>query len=169
MANGIKPKAICVFRFGGNILVAEYFDPIKKEPFYRPLGGKIEFGEQSQKAVKREIKEEIDAEVGNLRYLGVIENIYHHKGKQSHELMFIYDGEFLEDSYYMQSSIEGFEITDDRKFKVHWKSLNDFADGTLTLYPEGLLELIMEDKLKEQQIIAPTEAKEKELSALVET
>jgi 8-oxo-dGTP pyrophosphatase MutT (NUDIX family) len=147
MTQIIKPKAICVFRNGNEILVSEYHDPIKNEPFYRPIGGRIEFGEDSSVALAREIKEEIDAEIDNVRFMGVLENIYHFKGKQSHELMFIYDADFIDPSFYLQSVITGFESTDERKFKIIWKPITDFIDGKLRLYPEGLIDLLIEDIL----------------------
>ena len=43
--NRIRPLAICVFLNNNRILVAEGYDPIKQQTFYRPLGGGIEFGE----------------------------------------------------------------------------------------------------------------------------
>lgn len=138
----IKPKAICIFQYSGKILVAEYQDPEKNKPFYRPLGGTIEFCEHSKNALAREIKEELGAEVINLRRLGVIENIYHFKGKDSYEILFIYNGEFVDDSLYMISSFNGIE--GERKFEVYWKPIEDFLTGKEQLYPEGLLDLILE-------------------------
>ena len=51
MKNNIRPIAVCVVRNNDNILVFEGYDPVKKETFYRPLGGAIEFGEHSKSAV----------------------------------------------------------------------------------------------------------------------
>jgi hypothetical protein len=51
----IRPLAICVFRYNNRILVAEGYDPIKKETFYRPLGSGIEFGEYSEQIIHREV------------------------------------------------------------------------------------------------------------------
>ena len=72
----IRTIAICVFRNGDRILVAEGVDSIKQEHFYRPLGGMIEFGERSDESIRRELMEEINAEVSDLRYLGLLENIF---------------------------------------------------------------------------------------------
>ena len=40
----IRPLAMCVFRKGERILVAEGYDRVKGEVFHRPLGGAIKFG-----------------------------------------------------------------------------------------------------------------------------
>ena len=65
--NRIRPLAICLFRHNERILVAEAYDPVKKEAFYRPLGGGIEFGEHSEQTIQRELLEEIGAEVCELK------------------------------------------------------------------------------------------------------
>src|SRR5215216_5710043 len=92
--NRIRPIAICVFRHHNCILVAEGYDPVKEEYFYRPLGGGIEFGENSAETIYREILEEINVEVDreSLQYLGALENIFNFNGAMGHEIVLIYDG-----------------------------------------------------------------------------
>jgi 8-oxo-dGTP pyrophosphatase MutT (NUDIX family) len=160
MTKEIKQKAICIFRNKEEILVSEYINPETNEPFYRPIGGRIEFGENSAIALRREIQEELGAEIQNIRYLGVIENIYHFKGKQSHELMFIYDADFVDPSFYYQTIIEGFEHTDKRKFRIFWKPISEFLNGNLTLYPEGLLDILIEDMLVELPFVKKMEVED---------
>ena len=55
----IRVIAVSVFQNAGRILVFKGHDPVKGETFYRPLGGAIEFGETSQQALVREIREEL--------------------------------------------------------------------------------------------------------------
>jgi 8-oxo-dGTP pyrophosphatase MutT (NUDIX family) len=74
----IRPIAICVCREGERILVAEYQE--KGRLYYRPLGGGIQFGEYGHEAIKREIREEIGAELTDVHYLGMLENIYASEG-----------------------------------------------------------------------------------------
>ena len=88
----IRPLAICVFRRNDRILVAEGYDSIKKQTFYRPLGGAIEFGERGEDTVRRELKEEINVEVGELHYIGTLENIFIFNGTPGHEIVIVYDG-----------------------------------------------------------------------------
>lgn len=50
-----RPLVICLFSNNGRILAAKGTDSVKKNEFYRPLGGMIEFSERSSDALKREI------------------------------------------------------------------------------------------------------------------
>ncbi|SRR5712691_3137526 len=73
--NEIRPIAICVFREKDRILVAEGHDPVA-QTFYRPLGGAIRCGEKGADTLIRELREELDVEIRDLRYLGALENIF---------------------------------------------------------------------------------------------
>ena len=70
MSPAIRPIALCVFRKKDQILVTEEYDKLKKEHFYRPLGGNIEFGEYSWETIRREIKGELGEEIKNLTFIG---------------------------------------------------------------------------------------------------
>ncbi len=136
-----RPLAVCVFRRDDLIFVMEGYDSKKDEVFYRPLGGSIEFGEYSHQTVKREIKEEIGEEVTNLKYLGTIENIFTYLGQPGHEIVLIYEGDFVGTSIYEKEWVQGHE-NGGATFKALWKAIAEFRDGKAPLYPEGILELI---------------------------
>ena len=140
--NQIRPIAICVFSKDDRILVFEGYDPSKKETFYRPLGGGIEFGESSEETVRREMMEEINAEVGELRYLGTLENIFTFDGAIGHEIVQVYDGALKESGLYEHVVIIGHEAGVEESFKAMWKSLDEFGAGKSILYPDGLLKLL---------------------------
>jgi 8-oxo-dGTP pyrophosphatase MutT (NUDIX family) len=140
--NRIRPLAICIFRNNDRILVAEGYDSLKEQTFYRPLGGAIEFGERSEDTVRRELKEEIDAGVGEVWYLGTLENIFVFNGEPGHEIVLVYDGVLTESGLYEQAVIEGKEAEVDEPFKAVWKSLDEFGEGRSILYPTGLLEML---------------------------
>jgi len=141
--NRIRPLAICVFRTRDCILVAESYDPVKDEHFYRPLGGGIEFGESSSETVCRELKEEIGVEVESesLRYLGAVENIFNFNGKPGHEIVLIYDGNLKEQELYNQAVILGKEANGE-DIRAVWKNIHEFGEGKAILYPTGLLEML---------------------------
>ena len=139
--NQIRAVALCVFRNNDRILVFEGFEKLRSETFYRPLGGGIEFGEKAEDAVRRELKEEINAEVGELHYLGMLENIYTFNGKPYHEIVMIFDGTLISSGLYEQVAIVGQEANGD-DIRALWKSLDEFGEGKSILYPPGLLKML---------------------------
>ena len=143
MKNRIRPLAICVFLNNNRILVAEGYDPVKQQTFYRPLGGGIEFGEASADTVRRELKEELNVEVGELRYLGALENIFVFNGIPGHEIVMIYDGVLVDSGLYEQAVIVGHEADIHESFNAVWKSLDEFGEDKSSLYPLGLLEMLL--------------------------
>ncbi|MCI0617334.1 NUDIX domain-containing protein [bacterium] len=139
--NQIRATALCVFLNKNRILVFEGYDPVKEETFYRPLGGGIEFGERSKDAVRRELKEEINVDMGEVRYLGTLENIFIFNGNSYHEIVLIYDGTLIESGLYEQVVIPGKEANGD-DIRAMWKNLEEFEAENLILYPNGLLNLL---------------------------
>ena len=134
----IRPIAICLFRNGNRILVSEGFDTVKQEYYYRPVGGGIEYGENSQTALLREIQEELNAEIENLQLLGVLENIFIYEGQQGHEIVFVFDAEFVDKSFYELHEVEGYEQEANVKFKAKWLSLDEIKRNNARLVPEDL-------------------------------
>ena len=141
--NQIRPIAICVFRNQDRILVFEGYEKTRDEIFYRPLGGGIEFGERSEEAVRRELMEEINAEIGDVRCLGMLENIYNFNDNPYHEIVIVYDGELVDFGLYEQAVMKGQEANGEA-IRAMWKALDEFRSGKLILYPPGLLELLSE-------------------------
>ena len=139
----IRPIAICVFRRENKILVSEGYDVLKAEHFYRPLGGGIEFGENSRATICREILEELNLEVAeeSLRYLGAVENVFTFNGTPGHEIVLIYDGEFKEARLYERAILRGMEANGE-EIQAAWMDLDEFCSGGSILYPTGLLELL---------------------------
>jgi 8-oxo-dGTP pyrophosphatase MutT (NUDIX family) len=134
----IRPIAICVFRQAEKILVIKYWDHVKQEVFYRPLGGGIEFGETGRQAIVREIAEEIGARVTNVRYLFTLENIFTCNGKSGHEIVLVFEGNLVDPDLYTQETIEVREDSGE-SFLAIWKNLSDFGPAGDILYPDGLL------------------------------
>jgi 8-oxo-dGTP pyrophosphatase MutT (NUDIX family) len=139
-AEKIRPIAICVCRSGNRILVAEGHDSKKGQTFYRPLGGTIEFGERGEETVQREFREEINADLTEVRYVGMLESIYTYEGQRGHEVVLVYDGRLSDVSLYEKEIIQGDELG--QPFKAAWKRLDEFGSGKPPVYPDGLLELL---------------------------
>ena len=142
MSEQIRPLAICLFQQEQRILVAEGYDPLKREQFYRPLGGGIEFGERGEETIQRELMEEIQAEAEDIRYLYTLENIFTFNGGRGHEIVMVYDGRLKDATLYAREVIEGTELDPFRNapLKAVWKRLDEFGAGKDILYPHGLLE-----------------------------
>lgn len=137
----LRAKVICVFRNGGRILVIQAYDPTKREHFYCPPGGRIEFGERSDVALRREIQEELGIEIENPELLGVIENIFTFDGAPGHEHVFVYDAESTDPSIYAIDEVHGRE-SNGEPFIAVWLDLSAIGPDTAPLYPEGLAELL---------------------------
>jgi len=139
--NRIRPIALCVFLNNNHILVNEGYDPIKRQTFYRSLGGGLEFGEKAEDTVRRELKEELNVEVGEVRYLGTLENIFTFNGTPGHEIVMIFDGALINSGLYEQAVIVG-EEANGEVIRAVWKSLAELGEGKSILYPPGLLEML---------------------------
>jgi len=103
----------------------------------------IEFREKAEDTLRREIMEEIGEEIANIKLLNILENIFTYEGRQMHELVFIYDAEFVDKCIYEKDVIRITE-TCDVWCNAYWKSLDEFGDGKLKLYPDNLKELLVQ-------------------------
>jgi len=139
----IKPLAICVFRRGGKIFLARGYDSVRDQVFYRPIGGRIEFGERGHETVKRELREEIGAKVSGLRYLGFCESIFRYEGRRGHELVLVYDGRFDDAALNRDSAqVEGRD-KGRLLYEAGWHELAAFRNvASPPLYPRGLLDML---------------------------
>jgi 8-oxo-dGTP pyrophosphatase MutT (NUDIX family) len=136
----IRPISICLLRRGEEILVHESYDSVKQVGFARPLGGGIDFGETSAEAAIREIKEELGADIAEVALLGTVENIFVYEGEPGHEIVFVYDGQFVDQSLYGPAGLDGVEGK--RQFKAVWRSLADLRSGPHPLVPKQIWELL---------------------------
>ncbi|MEV4142062.1 NUDIX hydrolase [Amycolatopsis sp. NPDC049691] len=138
MGSSIRPIALGLIRRRAQILVFEGRDDVKGETYYRPLGGGVEFGERSDEALKREFREELDADVKVGELLGVLENVFAWRGNPGHEIAFVYAAEFVDPELYAKDEMK---ILDDPA-TARWVDLDDFKSGDKILYPNGLTELL---------------------------
>ena len=141
----IRPKAVCVVRRGAEILVSAARDAVKGETFYCPLGGGIEFGELAASAVRREMMEELGAEVVDVRLLSVLENVFTCEGRPGHEIVFVFLGRFADATLYERDELRWTE-SDGTDWVAVWLPLEHFAPGGPPLYPSGLHELLRDDE-----------------------
>ena len=129
-----RVKAMCIFTHDDKTLASKGYDAIKKEHFYRVLGGSVEFGETSEEGVRREIKEELLCEIENLKLLSVVENIFEFEDRTGHEIVFIYKGDLSNKDLYKNDKIRIVEPY--KEFDAEWISISEILTGKIPLYPK---------------------------------
>lgn len=134
----IRPVALAVIRDGPRLLVRRYTAP-NGDRYYRPLGGRVEFGEWAEQAVKREILEEIEAEIEQVHHLTTVENIFERDGERAHQIEFLFEARFADRKLYAADVINGTESSG-VPIEAVWIDISRPLDGPL--YPEGLRELL---------------------------
>lgn len=109
-------------------------DNVKGEDFGRIIGGKVEFGETAESAVRREFQEELGTDLENLSFIKIVENIFIYNGQQGHEVVFVYKGNLVNKILYQKDIIK---VEDGGiKFDAKWILLDDVYSGKFKLYPE---------------------------------
>jgi ADP-ribose pyrophosphatase YjhB (NUDIX family) len=130
-----------LIRRGEEILVGKGYDPAQERAFYRPPGGGIHFGETSRDAVVREMREELGVALENLRYLGIVENIYTFLGRDGHEIALVYEAAFADPTLYEQVELSAQE-EGIGPYRAVWRSPAQMAQEGTPLDPEGLASLL---------------------------
>ncbi len=140
----IRPLALALVLWRDHVLLAEGYDEVKGETFYRALGGEIEFGETAAEAAVRELREETGRAIEVHALLGVIENRFTYRGAPGHEVCFELLCEFAPGP-----SAPGADnaapanldavICDEggHAFTARWLPLAEVLAGTHRVYPEG--------------------------------
>lgn len=132
--------SLCIIWKRDSILL-EQFPKEEGVITYRPVGGTLEYGEDSKSAVIREVKEEINQDIIDSKLLGIIENVFPCYGSVGHEFDFIYEARFFNNNAYEQEVIQGLE--GEKRFLTVWKRLSDFSDNPkIKLVPDGLYEML---------------------------
>ena len=136
----IRVLALGIIKKGDRTFISEGYDPIKQQTFYRAMGGGVDFGETSFEALKREFKEEIQAELTNIHYLGCIENLFTFNGKQGHEILQVYQCDFVDPKFYELENLVFAE--GERQKTALWVEISRFKSGELKLVPEQFFEYL---------------------------
>ena len=134
----IRPVVLGIAIKNGKILVSEGYDKVKKQTFYRCLGGGIEFLETSQEALKREYKEELGIDIIVEDFCGISENIFTYQGKNAHELILFYNIKIQD-----KDVREKYHIIDDNcESDAYWIDVNESKNNKKIIYPEQIFKYI---------------------------
>jgi len=133
----IRNTAKAIIKEKGKLLVLEEnHDGMK---YYHLPGGGIEFRETIEKALERELMEEIGYKILNFQYFTTITNLFELNGMKSHEICQIYnvtlDGNI--------KSLENSVMTGDL-IESHFRLIDplEFKNGSKKFFPESLIEML---------------------------
>ena len=115
--------------------------------FWNMIGGRVQFGESSLDAAKRELKEELDIEVDNLKLINVSENFFNWTGKNQQEMLFVYKTK-LSDEYKITLKDEFKCLDTDEIFK--WHNKKDIEK--LVCKPEIIKKIVFNDNSLSHEI-----------------
>ena len=136
----IRVLALGLIKKDNRVFISQGYDPVKQKTFYRAMGGGVDFGETSLEALEREFQEEIQAQLTNISYLGCLENLFTFNGKQGHELLQVYQCDFVDAKFY---EMESLVFTEGKRQKTAlWVDIALFKSGELLLVPEPFLALL---------------------------
>ncbi len=139
----MRVLALGVFGRRDQVLLSHFEDAVTGERLARPPGGGLLFGETSEQAIRREMREELGVELSSVRLLGVLESLFHFEGKRGHNVEFIYAvtaadlGLYERDETWGEDDGPGPAGTTPVLFR--WSALT--VEGT-RLVPQGLRELL---------------------------
>lgn len=138
----IRPTALCLFEYRGRLLLQEFVNFVNGELFYRPFGGGLEFGERASAAIRREIMEELGAEISSPQLLDVLEDIHDLGEGRRHNIVFLYRAELLNERLL---ELPEFRMIDNQsEHRAVWQPLDDIMQGRIHLHPPELKERLGE-------------------------
>ncbi len=132
----IRSMVMGIVIVDNKILLTEHFS--KEYPFYRCIGGGIEFYEKSVEAIKREFKEEIDTDIVIDKYLGLVEELFVHKGRRGHEMIQLYKVNLNTDDIQHEYPILDSDVI------AKWIDVEDVISGRKIVYPELIVNYVKE-------------------------
>ena len=72
------------------------FEKDKRNRFYWVVGGRIQINENSIKAAKREVKEELGIELEKINLKAIVESFFELDNENFHEICFYYTGKYVD-------------------------------------------------------------------------
>lgn len=132
----MRAVALCLLEHQGQLLLQEFWHEHDHYHFYRPPGGGIEHGERASDAVRREMREELNAEISDPELIDVLENLFEYGGEQKHEIVFLFRASITEERII---SVPELQLTDNTyNFRAVWKPINALIQQEVVLYPVAL-------------------------------
>ena len=118
--------------------------------YYTIIGGRVKIGEDSKKALKRELEEELGKEVCVGEFWGVIENFFIKDNIKYHEIIFIYRAEFKNKT----DRLLNYTIKNNENksyLNYYWIDINKLNDYTIV--PNAIKKVFEEKKYPFSKIV----------------
>lgn len=131
----MRPVAFCLLEHDNRLLLQEFWHEHENYTFYRPPGGGIEHGERAAEAMRRELREELDARVSEPEFITVLENIFDYGGVTKHEIVFLYRATVLDARVTAATEVI---LTDELPQRAVWVPLQRLQADDFILYPSEL-------------------------------
>lgn len=142
MSSDIRFVALGAVHRGDELLVSEGELPETGEPYYRLLGGGVEFGEHSEAAVVREFDEELGVQFTDPTHVGSFERVFTYDGETEHEVWRVYDGRVVEDWPYERDSFAFVEPERGTEQLARWMPVDRLRDDETTFYAPEVLDAL---------------------------
>jgi len=156
----IRTVCLCLLQQDQRFLFQRIENVHKDKTMYRPIGGTMEYGENSLTTVMREVKEEINIDITEPILQYVIENHFMFTAQNQdsgdtteslgHEIHFIYSAQAQDPLFYQQDIVYGIE-SNEVAYEAEWKTLTELKeDMNALVVPEGLLELLLQTDIEKK-------------------
>lgn len=142
MAPAIRLLALGAVRRGNDLLVEEGVNPDTGEPFYRLLGGGVEFGEHSRDAVVREFAEELGVEFAVASHVGTFEQVFTYDGETNHEVWRVYEGRIVDGWPYEAESFRFTEPDLGTEHLAQWVPIGELRGDRTTFHVPAVLDAL---------------------------
>lgn len=142
MSSEIRFVALGAVTREDSLLVFEGESPETGEPYYRLLGGGVEFGEHSREAVVREFDEELGVELATPTQVGTFERVFTYDGEREHEVWRVYEGHIVEEWPYARDSFTFIEPEFDTEHLARWMPVDRLREDDTTFYAPAVLDAL---------------------------
>ncbi|QSX24538.1 NUDIX hydrolase [Priestia megaterium] len=114
-------------------------------------GGRVQMMESGEEALKRELKEEIGAEIKIDSLLWIVENFFNYDNHNFHEIGLYYKGT-LEGNSFIEKGTNPFVIKDyDKEFMFQWISLEQIIH--MNVQPEFLKNRLVDIPIHTEHLV----------------
>ncbi len=140
-AQHIQVKVIGIAVNNNKLLAMKIFTDSGKVKGIRPLGGRIEFGETRELALRREFQEELQTEIEIFGAWRCFENIYTHVGKIGHEYIHGVGISLMNRPLYHKNAVV-FSEDSGTESSAEWFEIDELKSGKTALFPDGLINFL---------------------------